>query len=68
MARCAGCDWQALELVLADEQRRTVDCMQHLAAAAEVLEYTLALLEQAMQPVDGNTPVKVVALPAETAQ
>ena len=54
--------------MLADEQRRTVDCMQHLAAAAEVLEYTLALLEQAMQPVDGNTPVKVVALPAETAQ
>ena len=68
MARCAGCDWRALGLVLADEQQRTVDCMQHLAAAAEVLEYTLALLEQAMQPGDGNTPLKVVALPAETAQ
>ena len=54
--------------MLADGQQRTVDCMQHLAAAEEVLEYTLALLEQAMQPVDGNTPLKVVALPAETAQ
>ena len=54
--------------MLADEQRRTVDCMQHLAAAAEVLEYTLALLERAMQLVDGNTPLKAVALPAETAQ
>ena len=37
--------------MLADEQQRTVDCMQHLAAAAEVLEYTLALLEQGCQPV-----------------
>ena len=55
-------------LVLADEQRRTVDCRRHLAAVAEALEYTLALLEQAMQLVDGNTPLKVVALPAETAQ
>ena len=51
--------------MLADEQRQTVDC-KHVAA--EVLEYTLALLERAMQPVDGNTPLKVVALPAETAQ
>jgi len=57
-----------LELVLADEQWMTVDCRRHLAAAAEVLEYTLALLEQAMQLVDGNTPLKVGALPAETAQ
>ena len=54
--------------MLADEQWMTVDCRRHLAAAAEVLEYTLALLERAMQPVDGNTPLKVVALPAETAQ
>lgn len=68
MVRCAGCGWRALELVLVDEQQRTVDCMQHLAAAAEVLEYTLALLERAMQLVNGNTPVKAVALPAETAQ
>ena len=68
MVRCAECDWRALELVLADEQWMTVDCRRHLAAAAEVLGYTLALLERAMQPVDGNTPLKVVALPAETAQ
>ena len=68
MARCAGCDWRALGLVLVDEQQRTVDYMRHLAVAAEVLEYTLALLEQAMQPVDGNTPLKVGVLPAETAQ
>ena len=54
--------------MLVDEQQRTVDYMRHLAAAAEVLEYTLALLEQAMQPVDGNTPLKVGVLPAETAQ
>ena len=54
--------------MLVDEQRRTVDYMRHLAAAAEVPGYTLILLEQAMQPVDGNTPLKVVALPAETAQ
>ena len=46
----------------------TVDCRRHLAAAAEVLEYTLALLERAMQPVDGNMPLKAVALPAETVQ
>ena len=46
----------------------TVDCRRHLAAAAEVLEYTLALLEQAMQLVNGNTPLKVGALPAEMAQ
>ena len=55
--------------MLADEQRMTVDCRRHLAAAAEVLEYTLVLLlERVMQPVDGNTPLKVGALPAETAQ
>ena len=52
--------------MLADEQRMTVDCRRHLAA--EVLEYTLALLERAMQLVDGNTPLKVGALLAETAQ
>ena len=51
-----------------DEQQRTVDYMRHLAAAAEVLGYTLVLLERAMQLVDGNMPLKVVALPAETAQ
>ena len=53
--------------MLADEQWMTVDCRRHLAAAAELLEYTLALLERAMQLVDG-TPLKVDALPAETAQ
>ena len=53
--------------MLVDEQQRTVDYMRHLAAAAEVLGYTLVLLERAMQPVDG-TPLKVVALSAETAQ
>ena len=42
--------------------------MQHLAAAEEVLGYTLVLLERAMQPVDGNMPLKAVALPAGTAQ
>ena len=68
MARCAGCDWRALGLVLVDEQQRTVDYMRHLAAAAEVLGYTLVLLERAMQPVDGNMPLKAVALRAETAQ
>ena len=51
-----------------DERQRTVDCMQHLAAAEEVLGYTLVLLERAMQPVDGNMPLKAVALPAGTAQ
>ena len=53
-----------------DEQQRTVDYMRHLAVAVavEVLGYTLVLLERAMQPVDGNTPLKAVALPAETAQ
>ena len=51
--------------MLADEQRQTVDC-KHVAV--EVLEYTLVLLERAMQPGDGNMPLKVVALPAETAQ
>ena len=55
--------------MLVDEQQRTVDYMRHLAAAAEVLGYnTLVLLERAMQLVDDNTPLKVVALPAETAQ
>ena len=50
--------------MLADEQQRTVDC-KHVAV--EVLEYTLVLLERAMQLVDG-TPLKVGALSAETAQ
>ena len=54
--------------MLADEQWRTVDYMRHLVAAVEALEYTLVLLERAMRPVDGNTPLKVVALSAETAQ
>ena len=54
--------------MLVDEQQRTVDYMRHLAAAEEVLGYTLVLLERAMQPVDGNMPLKAVALPAGTAQ
>ena len=37
-------------------------------ASATLIEQALALLEQAMQPVDGNTPLKVGVLPAETAQ
>ena len=68
MVHCAEYGWWALRPLLADEQQRTVDYMRHLAAAAEVLGYTLVLLERAMQPVDGNTLLKVVALPAEMAQ
>lgn len=46
----------------------TADYTRYLAAAAQVLEDMLALLKQAMQPVDGNTLLKAVALPVETAQ